>query len=150
MLSVSERPPASVGVPPAQASNVVVRYADGRLLKGHTFDFDPNKPCFHLHQAGDPTADGREVWIRELKAVFFVKDFSGQPDYTERKDFGDGHTPPAARKMRVEFADGEVFAGYTMGYHPQRQGFFFFPVDSGSNNLRVFAVLATIRKIERA
>lgn len=135
--------------PPPGASTVIVQYLDGRRLQGYTLDFDANKPGFHLHEADNPSKEGLEVWMKGLKAVFFVKDFAGQSGYSERKEFCDGETPPAARKMRVEFLDGEVLAGYTMGYHPSRQGFFFFPVDPASNNLRVFALVAATKRVDR-
>jgi hypothetical protein len=35
---------------------VVARYADGRLVKGYTFDFGPSQPRFHVFS--EPSASG--------------------------------------------------------------------------------------------
>src|SRR5262249_29338595 len=48
----------------------VVRYAAGRVLKGYA-DFDPARPSFRLVPPDDPDADGVEVAVADLKAVFF-------------------------------------------------------------------------------
>jgi hypothetical protein len=40
-----------------------------------------------------------------------------------------------------------VLVGSTVGYAPQRLGFFLFPVDPKSNNLRVFVISAAVRKV---
>jgi len=62
--------------------------------------------------------------VKELKAVFFVKDFTGNPGYNERKDFA-GNQQSVGRKMEVTFSDGEVLVGSTMGHDPKRPGFSF-------------------------
>jgi hypothetical protein len=123
-----------------------MRYLDGHLIKGYTNDFFPNKPVFHVRSIdSDPADKGMEVNIKELKAVFFVKDFTGNPAYDEEKSFPDGQRPPG-RKVEVTFFDGEVLVGTTLGYDPSRPGFFFTPVDPKSNNLRVFAISGAVSK----
>ena len=69
-------------------AKVVARYRDGRLLKGSTSDFQPNKDRFHLalSDAG-PGARPVEVRLSELKAVFFVRDFKGDPGRHDRQLF---------------------------------------------------------------
>ena len=126
---------------------VVIRYLDGRVVKGSTLDFSPNKPSFHLFPVGaPPTGKGIEVAVHELKAVFFVRDFAGRPEYQERKQFGEKERPPG-RKVEVTFKDGETLVGYTVGYDPQRPGFVLFPADPQSNNLSVFVVFAAVRHV---
>ncbi len=126
---------------------IVVRYADGRTVKGHTQDFAPNKPHFHLFPStAGPSSEAVMVLVKELKAVFFVRDFDGNPQYQEQKQFAEGERP-AGRKVEVTFADGEVLVGSTMGYDPQRPGFFLFPADPAANNLRVFVISAAASKV---
>lgn len=126
---------------------IVAHYADGRVVKGYSQDFFPNKPHFHLFPAfGEPTDKAIEVRIQELKAVFFVRDFAGNPSYNERKGFAEGERPPG-RKVEVTFRDGEVLVGTTLGYDPKRLGFFFIPADPKSNNLKVFAVSAAVTNV---
>jgi hypothetical protein len=125
---------------------VVVRYVDGRLVKGVTQDFFPNKDRFHLRSNTTTSEEPAEVLIRDLKAVFFVKDFEGNPGYDERKEYLEGDKPQG-RKVEVLFVDGEMLVGSTLGYDPNRLGFFLFPVDPKSNNMRVFAVTAAIKSV---
>ena len=127
-----------------QTYKVVARYADTRVAKGFTEDFHPDKPRFSLRP---PTAaaEAKPVEVRDLKAVFFVRDFAGDPRYQERKRFDDSERPPG-RKAEVTFYDGEILVGSTTtGYVPDRTGFFLTPADPRSNNLRVFAVTDAIR-----
>jgi len=72
---------------------VVVRYTDGKVVKGFTQDFLPNKDRFHLHPAERTPGEAREVLLKELKALFFVKDFDGDPQYDERKKYLEGEKP---------------------------------------------------------
>jgi hypothetical protein len=65
---------------------VIMRYANGKLIKGYTNDFFPNKPLFHVRSIeSQPTDKGEEVSIKEFKAVIFVKDFVGNAAYNEIK-----------------------------------------------------------------
>ena len=126
---------------------IVVRYADGRIEKGHTADLSPDKPRFHL--LGERPAETgalAEVWMKDLKAVFFVRDFAGNPQHNERQEFAPNERTPG-RKVRVEFLDGEVLLGYTMGYKPERPTFFLVPGDVTSNNERVLVVSQAVKAV---
>jgi|WetSurMetagenome_2_1015567.scaffolds.fasta_scaffold367147_2 hypothetical protein len=125
---------------------VVVRYVDGRVVKGTTQDFFPNKDRFHLRSDTTASEEPAEVLIRDLKAVFFVKDFDGKPGYNERKEYNNGDKAQG-RKVEILFVDGEKLVGSTLGYDPNRLGFFLFPVDPESNNMRVFAVTAAVKSV---
>jgi small nuclear ribonucleoprotein (snRNP)-like protein len=127
-------------------NRIVVRYQDGRLLKGTTTDFLPTKDVFHVVIAGDPSAKPTEVRVGNLKAVFFVKDFSGNAEYAERRTF-ESSKPAMGRKIQVVFKDGEVLTGTTQGYQPGRAGFFVFPADANSNNDRCFVVSAAVKDV---
>jgi hypothetical protein len=126
---------------------VVVRYADGRLLKGYA-DFDPEQPCLRLAPLREPDADPLEVPVKELKAVFFVRTFEGNPGYDESKDLYQPR-PAGTRKVSVRFRDGEELVGYTRQLDRHRAGLFFTPLDSRSNNLRVFAVFDALWGVQR-
>jgi hypothetical protein len=118
---------------------VVARYNDGRLVKGFTEDFFPNKERFHVTPINKPSGGAVEVSIKDLKAIFVVRDFIGNPLYKERKKYIQGEMP-SGKKVEATFTDGEVLAGSTLGYDPKRQGFFIFPADPKSNNIRVYVV----------
>ncbi len=125
---------------------VVARYIDGKRVKGFSQDFFPNKDRLHVYPAAKPSGDAVEVLLKELKAIFFVKDFAGNYMYNERKEYIQGEKP-SGRKVEVTFKDGEVLVGSTLGYDPSRPGFFVFPADPKCNNIRVFAVSTAIKKV---
>ena len=130
-----------------EVMKVVVRTADGKVLKGTTQDFFPNRASFHLIPADGGAV--MEVRTRQLKALFFVKDFAGDPGRKDLQGFisGPGETGQG-KKIAVRFKDGELMCGYSLSYLPDREGFFLFPVDKSSNNLRVYVVIAACAEIK--
>jgi hypothetical protein len=128
-------------------NRVVVRFADGGLVKGTTSDFLPGRETFHVSEAlAAPGAAAVEIRMRDLKAVFFVKDYAGDPKHVEKKQF-DPSRPPAGRRIRVVFKDGEVFVGTTQGYQPDRPGFFVVPADPTANTERCYVVTASTNEV---
>ena len=130
-----------------EPAKVVARYLDGRVLKGRTMNFDPQRPSFLLRTLdAPPDAEPTHVRLRDLKAVFFVKDFVGTPDYSERKEF---NMLATGRRLSVRFVDGEVLVGASVTYDAARDGFFLFPADRFSNNEKVFVVAAAVSEVTR-
>jgi hypothetical protein len=128
-----------------EPSKIVARYCDGRTLKGTSQNFFPNKPVFHIKcLGGTGPGDVIEVKVEDLKAVFFVRDFTGNPRHVERKKLATGERPQG-RLMEVICKDGEVIVGTTTGYDPNRPGFFLFPIDPSANNARVFIVTSAVK-----
>lgn len=128
-------------------NKVVVRYADGRIVKGTTADFVPTKDLFHVNVLNDAAgAKPIEVHLKDLKALFFVKDLVGDAQRVDSNEF-DPARPPIGRKLRVEFKDGEVLVGTTAGYQPGRPGFFLVPADQGSNIERCYIVAAATKQV---
>ena len=125
---------------------VVVRYTDGRLLKGFTCDFFPDKDRFHLYPADKTNGEAIEIFMNSLKSVFFVRDFLGDGTFDERKVYGEGENP-SGHKVKVTFVDDEVMIGSTMGYDPNRPGFFLLPADPGSNNIKTYILASAVKKI---
>jgi hypothetical protein len=123
----------------------VIRFVDGKLLRGYSNNFHPD--AAHLHLSPDLNCTSGErlfVPIARLKAVFFVRDLAGNPENVDSNVFD--HTP-RGRRLEVTFRDGEVIAGSTLNYKPDGQGFFLLPASSRGNNLRVFVVLAAVRHL---
>lgn len=128
-------------------NKIVVRYQDGRVIKGITRDFFPNKDIFHLVlMDAQPGSKPLEVRTQDLKAVFFVKDFAGNPKYDDKKEF-DPTKPVIGRKIQVIFKDGELMVGTTNGYDPKRPGFFVMPADLQSNIERCFVFTPATREV---
>ncbi len=124
---------------------IVVHYTDGRLIKGFTNDFFPNKTQFHMTE--HPSNEIATIEVADLKVIFFVKEFEGKPGYQERKGFLEDQKIQG-RKVRVIFQDGEAIVGSVLGYDPKRQGFFIVPADLESNNSRVFVLVAATTDVE--
>jgi len=124
---------------------VVARYLDGRLVKGYTFDFGPAQPRFRVFR--DPSASGTsiQVFLRDLKALFFVRDLVGDPAREERKDFAPDDL--TGRHVEVRFQDGEKMVGTVEGPMTDSLGFFLVPADPRSNNLRVYVLTAATRAV---
>ena len=130
-----------------EPTKIIVRFVDGRIMKGYTRNFSPNKPTFHVQPANPKVSEETlEVLVQELKAVFFVRDFSGDPNYKEEKQFPEG-VKPSGRVVEVTFKDGEQIIGSTLGYDPRRPGFFIFPGDLNWNNLKIFVVSQAVRGV---
>lgn len=129
-------------------NKIVVRYQDGKILKGHTSDFLPAKPTFHLTLTDSPPGPASviEVHVSGVKAIFFVKDFIGNSERNDVKDFLDGRSG-GGRKIMVKFKDGEKLVGTTQGYDPRRPGFFVVPADAYSNNDRCFVVAEATQSV---
>jgi hypothetical protein len=130
-----------MAIPPPsndKTNRAVVAFLDGRRLKGYIFNFSALKDSFRLFpdEAGQQKA-GTDVLIKDLKAVFFVRDFAGHPEYQEQPA---EETPKHGRKIEVSFKDGEKVSGMTDAYNAQKLGFFIFPIDPRSNNVRIFVV----------
>lgn len=126
-------------------NRVVARYRDGRMVKGATLDFLPTRGQFHVSpdDGGAPVS----VTVAELKAVFFVRDYAGDPAHERRNEFEPGR-PVQGRRIQVEFEDGEVLVGTTTGYQPGRPGFFVVPADPESNAERCYVVAAATREVK--
>ena len=135
-------PPISV----EKMNRAVVAFLDGRRLKGYVFNFSALKESFRLFSDGPAgQQSGSDILMKDLKAIFFVKDFAGDPDYTKLSSLD---APKHGRKVVVTFRDGEELSGVTEAYNPQKLGFFMFPHDENGNNLRVFVVNRNVRQVK--
>jgi uncharacterized protein DUF6982 len=127
-------------------AKVVAAYLDGRRLKGYTNDFSPARDQFFLFPEGTEPAAGERgtpVRLAELKALFFVRQFAGDP----------AHIPSSSvpqqpgKKIEVTFLDGETLIGFSVAFNPKGAGFFLQPADAAGNNDRIFVVNRNAKKI---
>jgi len=121
---------------------VVARFNDGSIVRGYTNDFDPSKA--HMHISSD-LRDGEStiILLSDLKALFFVREFAGNPMREDDKFFSQ---TPNGDRMEVTFLDNEVMVGSTQSYLAEGQGFFLQPADPRSNNLSVFVTAAGVQR----
>jgi hypothetical protein len=135
----------SAGRPPAGWSLVVLRYLDGKPLRGFCKDFNASRTQFHLLPSIETSPTRQMICpMTGLKAVFFVRDFDGDPAHVERQTFD---VATHGRRLEVSFLDGEVMVGSTLNYRAQGAGFFLCPADPDSNNIRIFVVRSSVRHV---
>ena len=126
---------------------IVAHYQDGRLLKGVTTNFVPNKDFFHfIPMDSPPESKLLELRTAGLKGLFFVKEFGGNPNYNEKKEF-DSPKLSVGRKIRVIFKDGELMVGTTERCMKDSKGFFVVPADVNSNNECCFVVKSATQQV---
>ena len=123
-------------------NRIVLHYCDGRIIKGSTGDFFPDKQWFHVTEK-DTTIPSR-VDLTKLKGIFFVKDYDGNPDHEASYD---GDRKGLGKKVKVCFKDGESIVGYTSGFSPNKPGFFLFPADVNGNTEKIFVVSVATEEI---
>jgi small nuclear ribonucleoprotein (snRNP)-like protein len=123
-------------------NQIIVRFTDGKILKGTTADLFPNKTVFHLKDKDSGST--LEIDIFYLKAIYFVKNFEGNSGYQEKDDI---ERVGLGKKIKVLFKDGETLIGYTQGYSPNRDIFIVFPADPDSNNEKAFVVTNATSKV---
>ena len=124
---------------------VIARLANGELIKGYTNDFFPKKPFFRVGTS--PSDHGTEVAVKDLKALFFVRNFLGDPTRESKQSFNEGRAYQG-RKAEITFFDGEKLVGTVLSYDRERPAFFLVPVDEESNNTRVFVVSAAVKEMK--
>jgi hypothetical protein len=137
---------ASPPIAADKMNRAVVAFLDGRRQKGYLLNFSALKENFRLF-ANEPVQQqsGSDIAMKDLKAIFFVKDFTGNPAHNE---IPAEDAPKHGRKIVVTFKDGEELSGSTEAYNAQKLGFFMFPLAKNSNNLRIFVINKNIRHVK--
>ncbi len=133
-------------MPPEKSNQVVVACLDGRRLKGHLYDFSALKDqCRLFPDEKSPRHLGTDLKFKDLKAIFFVKDLTGNPQ-RQRRDYlsPQGH----GKRLEVTFHDGEKVVGTTEAFNPKKVGFFLFPSDPEDNNIRIFVINQNVREVK--
>lgn len=127
----------------------VVKYKDGKILKGWIEDFRLDRETFMLFPLIEYSEKDRmEINFNSLKAVFFVKDFLGDKNYKKVRTFNvDLKITPSQRKLIVNFEDGEHLYGTSHNYGRYKVGFFMYPVDPKDNSERIFIVHSAVESV---
>ena len=126
-------------------NKLVVHNKDGSTLKGHSSDFNPALPFFHIATLEKPD-DSVKVWFDNLKAVFIVMDFIGDAQHLDSLDFS--RIPLAAKHIIITFKDGEIFYGTSDLAHNSSKGFYIFPADNNSNTIRAYVLKSAIENVK--
>jgi hypothetical protein len=126
---------------------VVVRYKNGKVEKGTTSDFAPNRTTFTLDHEPPAPGGSSTIGFEELKAVFFVHSLEGNREYREQKlRIPEG---TIGRRYLLTFTDGETMRGTALGVNLSRHGFLLFPSDPGGNNKRIFVMHSAVKELRQ-
>jgi len=129
------------------ATRIVAHKLNGEILKGFSYDFSPQNEIFHLNQINRrPKQMPMMLKLKDFKAIYFVRSFSGNLRYNENKTFAQGDRT-YGRRMGVTFKDGEYMVGTCTAYLPGELGFFMIPADNASNNERIFAIKEAVSEM---
>ncbi len=131
------------------SQKVVAHFIDHTVVKGTSLDVDPNRPRCHVLTTERGAV---EVELKDLKALYFVRDLTGKPQYdeTHRPKTGDDRLR-GSRQVELVFQDGEKLGGLMNRYPPNRPFFFVLPMDPASNNIRILVnrdALAVIKPVD--
>ncbi|GAB4334633.1 MAG: hypothetical protein Kow0099_06780 [Candidatus Abyssubacteria bacterium] len=132
---------------PHPYKQLVVKYLDGRLLKGTPSTWDIESDGFGLLPRDALPGSSEEIYVpfADLKAVYFVRDFDGQ--------LGKKIVSPASQMrgthLRLTFHDGEQIDGYTSeSYTASSPRFYFFPADQTGNTISMVVERRNLKNIE--
>jgi len=126
---------------------VVVRRLDDSLIKGFV------DLASYLRPSGVEMLDreGRAVRVplEDIKGVFFVREFEGNPQRSERKLF-QSRPRLAGLWVQMTFKDNEVLEGLLPNNLAELNplGFLITPADLYSNNLKIFVPRTALSKID--
>jgi len=132
-------------------NRVVVALLDGTRVRGFVYGFRAGEKQFTLFPTESrERAYARFVPVADCKAIFFVRSHEGNRatrDRIRKEAVDEKRGRIRGNKMRIVFADGEELLARSEAYSPDRQGFFAYPLDERSNNLRIFVVNAAVRQV---
>ncbi len=125
----------------------VLRFSDGRVIKGFTEGFDPRRTSFRFQETNDALAhEWMEMQLEGLKAVCFVRALAGDSHFGEQGSY-DRAGRNWGRRIQVTFRDGEKIMGFAMANDVSRPGFYLFPADLKGNYYGVFVMLDAVHDI---
>lgn len=118
-------------------NKLILRMKDGSMLK--CTSRIPFSAAFENVTVINEKGEVLKIPVSDIKAIFFVKDFNGNPNYKAGAEFGDA-SPKAGKTVSVKFHDGEIIKGKVINLAEGQNGFFLYPADPLDNNEKVFVV----------
>jgi hypothetical protein len=125
---------------------VVLRYLDGQVVRAYA-------PLFEEGSDPVPAADisGAPLFVplSQLKAVFFVRTFTGNPDYDPPRTSESAPARGSGRTVLLQFGDGERVAGEVHEKSDLAKGFYLTVLDPEDNNLLAYVNPASLAEAPR-
>lgn len=126
---------------------VIVRKLDGQIIKGYVEPSpEPVNPKEDCVKVTSLTEEVIKVPKREIKALFFVRKFSGNKEYSEVKFF-ESQPRIDGLWVRLHFFDNEAIEGIvanSMNFLVD-DGFYLKPPDPNSNNRLMYVVKSALK-----
>lgn len=123
---------------------LILRMKDGTMIRCTTRI--PFSAAYEKVTVIDDNGEVHKIPLNQIKAIFFVKDFMGNPHYKAGKEFTEG-SPKAGKTVTVEFEDGEIIKGKALNFNEDKNGFFLYPADPLDNNEKVFVIKSSTKNI---
>ena len=124
---------------------VILRKLDGEVLKGYV-EGTPDLLTADQVTITSLTEETIHVPMRDVKALFFVRKFSGNKEYSEVKFF-DSQPKIDGLWVRLHFLDSESIEGIVSNSIKflVEDGFYLKPPDPNSNNRLMFVVKSALK-----
>jgi hypothetical protein len=126
---------------------VILRKNDGQILKGYLEEIPDwvNEDSLTILSL---TEEIIKVPKSDIKALFFVKRFTGNSDHKEVRFF-DTHPKIDGLWVRVTFKDDEVLEGIVPNNYEffVQDGFYIKPPDPNTNNKLIFVLKSALRDL---
>lgn len=117
-----------------EMQKVVVHYRGGATVRGRLRFFEGVRSSVTAEDlAGHPMT----IPFREIKAIFFVKEYEGSGE-DHRADRPAGVRGERGQRVAVRFPDGEVIEGSVSPFPPTGPGFYLTPRGRHGNNRAIF------------
>ncbi|MFQ5454701.1 MAG: hypothetical protein ACE5EA_00685 [Nitrospirota bacterium] len=137
---------------------VVIHYKDGNIKKGLLHDFSEESDKIRIDiEKDEEGVETLDIFLSDLKAIYYVKSHEGKKEYREKKKFG--LIEPKGKRVMVHFKDGEVICGFCNLDDIQNntgsinfsslKNFFIFPSDPDANNIKIFIMASSVGDIRR-
>jgi len=125
---------------------VYVRCSDGKLIEGYV------SPHAYLRREGaevlDRSAEAVTVPYGNIRAIYFVREFEGEPEASHQKTF---HSRPKLNGLwvRLEFRGGEIFEGILSNdlLLVGEYGITVTPPDPHANAQKIFVPRQALEKV---
>lgn len=127
----------------AAFGKVIVRTRDQQLFRGFSkaeFIDDQNVRII------DAKGNQQSFPLQDLKAVFFVRDFQGDPSYRAVRFFAK-EDPAPWLWVQLTYQDGEIMEGRVRNSPAllDGAGFYLWLSDEGANNVLVYVVKSALK-----
>lgn len=126
---------------------VYLRRLDSSYVEGYV------SPHSYLRPEGveilTRSAQVEQIPYHQIRAVYFVRDFEGPPDDSEKRTFG-SRPKTDGLWLRLTFRDGEVYEGVMPNDLLQmtEHGVAFAPPDSGGMTQRIFVPRKALQNVQ--